>query len=143
MHDYNATVSPISLWMPIRVLPTVLPMEEARNDYKHAFAATVVSLRAEKQISSQAALGTLVGVSDATVQRWEDPHQPHLPNAWELRRLAEALGVEAGDLLYPQPFTERERQLARRAARASGRERRRGCARRRLGGLDRPDQIAR
>jgi hypothetical protein len=107
-----------SLWMRSYPFPTVLPMDDRSADYKRAFAATLVTMRAERAVGSQAELGRRLGLSEATVQRWEDPNKPHLPDAWEVRRLAEVLGVEIGELLYPQALTERERQLARRAARA-------------------------
>lgn len=68
-------------------------------------------------IGPQRELATLVGVSEATIQRWEAVDKPHLPNAWEIRRLCEALGVEPHELVYPEPLSDRERLLARKAAR--------------------------
>lgn len=118
MQVLSASAVPIRLWWQFGGLPTVLHVDDQEGSFKQAFAATLVGLRAEKRIGPQAELGRLAGVSEWTVQRWEDPRKPHLPNAWELRRLAEALGVETGELLYPQELSERERQLARRAARA-------------------------
>jgi DNA-binding XRE family transcriptional regulator len=118
MYAYAEAKPPLSLWTQGRAFPTVLGMDDQSADYKRAFAATLVTLRAERAIGSQTVLGQLVGVSEATVQRWEAPTKPHLPDTWQLRRLAEVLGVEIGELVYPQELTERERQWARRAARA-------------------------
>ncbi len=93
-------------------------MEADEAQFKLAFATTLVGLRAERAIGSLAQLARLVGVSQTTVQRWEDTQRPHMPSTWELRRLAEVLGVEASELIYPAELNDRERQLARRAARA-------------------------
>lgn len=85
------------------------------------FAATLVGLRSDIGIPSQAELARRIEVSEATVQRWEALDKPNLPDAWELRRLCEVLEVEPDELVSPQPMSERERQLARRAVRATRR----------------------
>jgi transcriptional regulator with XRE-family HTH domain len=90
-------------------------MEADEAQFKLAFATTLVGLRAERAIGSQAQLARLVGVSQTTVQRWEDTQRPHMPNTWELRRLAEVLGVEASELILP-----RRTQRTRAAIGAAG-----------------------
>src|SRR3990172_2400820 len=56
------------------------------------------------------------GVSETTAARWERGER--LPDAWELRELCRVLDVEPSDLLSPEPMTDREVLLARRAGRA-------------------------
>lgn len=95
-------------------------MEDQRSELKRRFAASLLALRLAKGIRSQGELGQLVGVSEATVQRWEAPNKPHLPDLWELRELARALEVDLGELADPEELTDRERALLRKAARSVG-----------------------
>ena len=103
-------------WLRPRLALTVTPVvDDQRSEYATAFAGLVLERRAALNIRSQAALGDMIDVSESTVRRWEAGS--HLPDAWELRRLAEVLGVSADQLLYPEPLSPRERELMRRAAR--------------------------
>ena len=88
-------------------------------DYALELAGLIIERRAAMGIRSQVALADLVGVSEATVRRWE--HGTHLPDAWEVRRLADTLRVSPDQMLYPPPLTPREREVFRRAARTVGR----------------------
>lgn len=90
-------------------------MDDERVGYAAEFSGLLLERRAEKRITSQRALAEMVGVSEATVGRWE--RQESFPDAWELRRLEVVLGVTAEQLLHPDPLTERERQVLRRANR--------------------------
>lgn len=92
-----------------------LAMDDPRLEYARAFGSNLVYLRASASIPNQPKLAELVGVSTSTVQRWEAGAS--LPDAWELIRLGEVLGVDVDDLIHPEPMSERERLLARRAAR--------------------------
>lgn len=118
----GALMRPLVSWTQPGRIPTVRLVDDQRSEYKRTFAAALVGFRAEAGISSQAELARLVGhASEATVRRWEALDQPHLPDAWQVRKLCEILGVEPEELIRPQPLSERERQLARRAARAAKR----------------------
>lgn len=83
--------------------------------YAQALAGLLMERRAELGIGSQRALSGLVGVSEATVRRWE--RGTNVPDAYELRSLADVLKVSADELLYPADLTAREREVLRRAAR--------------------------
>lgn len=96
-------------------------MDDQRGSFKRNFASTLLGLRADAQIGSQAELARLVGVSEATARRWESLTEPHLPDAWELHELCRVLGVEPDELVRPAEMTTRERELARRAARGARR----------------------
>lgn len=110
-------------WIAREQIPTVLLVDDQRGEYKRAFAATLVGMRAEAGISSQDVIARSVGVSAATYRRWEALDRPNLPNAWEISELCRVLDVEPDELVRPQRMSERERQLARRALRASRRGR--------------------
>lgn len=100
-----------------------LAVDDAREEYGRQFGGNLVSLRIQAGISSQPKLAELVGVSTSTVQRWEAG--AGLPDAWELRRLVQILAATLEELVEPEPLSERERLLLRRAGRAV----RRGVAR--------------
>jgi len=109
---------PKVLWLP-RGRPTSIRLEvdDAREDYGRRFGGNLAFLRVQAKISSQPKLAELVGVSTSTVQRWESGGS--LPDAWELRRLCEVLSVDLEALVDPEPLTDRERLLVRRAGRAT------------------------
>jgi DNA-binding Xre family transcriptional regulator len=121
MNRSSAVAHPNVRWLRPVALPTVLLVDDQESEYKRAFAATVLWLRVKQGIGSQRDLAKAVGVSEATAQRWEDERKAHLPNAWELRRLCEVLACEPHELIYPEPLTDRERMVTRRAARAGRR----------------------
>lgn len=114
------------LWLPGARRPTVWLVDDQRGEFKRAFASTLLGRRVGH--GSQKVLAKVAGTSEATYRRWEDPAQPHLPDAWQLKLIAEHLECDAGDLLDPEQLTDRESALARRAARASSRGTRRGLA---------------
>lgn len=94
-------------------------MTDDQNAYKRAFAATLIGKRIGH--GSQKAAGTFAGTSEATYRRWEDPNQAHLPDAWQIIKLAELFECEPGDLLEPEELNAREWALTKRAAKASAR----------------------
>jgi transcriptional regulator with XRE-family HTH domain len=103
-----------SLWLSAITAPTVSAgMDGTRASYQATFGENLVLLRSQAGITSQAALAELVGVSESTVQRWESGHG--LPDAWELVTLSELLGASIAEILYPEPLSDRERLLLRRA----------------------------
>lgn len=105
------------VWLrPIGPSSVTFAMDDPRNDFAVAFAGVILERRVTMGIGSQAELGRLVGVSEATAGRWER-HDGHLPGAWELLRLCEVLDVTPEELLHPEPLTPRERELTRRAVR--------------------------
>lgn len=86
--------------------------------YAQALAGLLMERRADLGIPSQRVLAGQVGVSEATVRRWE--RALSVPDAYELRCLADVLKVSAEQLLYPADLTAREREVLRRAARRAG-----------------------
>jgi len=90
-------------------------MDSEESQFRRTLGATILELRARNSIPSQAALAKLVGVSEATVRRWEAGDG--VPDAWEVNQLCKHLGCEPDDLIRPEAMTERERELLRRAAR--------------------------
>lgn len=104
------------LWLTPLVGGSVsLGMDSEESQFKRTLGATILELRARNSIPSQAALARLVGVSEATVRRWEAGRQ--CPDAWEVNRLCAVLGAEPSDLIRPEPMTDRERELTARVAR--------------------------
>lgn len=85
--------------------------------YAAEVAGLIIRGRHDKHISSQSALARLVGVSEATVGRWERAEA--LPDAWDLRQLETVLGVTPEQLLHPDPVSDLERELFRRVNRAT------------------------
>lgn len=110
-----------SLWLQTLPAPTVGTMvESAETTFKRTLGATILTLRIDHAIGSQADLAselTKLGaaVSEAKVRRWEAGD--HAPDAWEISRLCVLFGVEPAELIQPEELTERERQLYRRAGR--------------------------
>jgi DNA-binding transcriptional regulator YiaG len=104
---------------------TVLTVDDQPRAFKRAFAAALVALRAESGIGSQTVIAKLIPTSEATYRRWEALDEPHMPDAWQVKRLCEVLECEPAELIRPEPLSERERQLARRVARGATRGSRR------------------
>lgn len=110
-----------SLWL--QALPAATfgaVTDSAETTFKRTLGATILSLRVDHGIGSQADLAaelTKLGaaVSEAKVRRWEAGD--HAPDAWEISRLCVLLGIEAVELIQPEALTERELQLYRRAGR--------------------------
>lgn len=80
---------------------TVTAMAEAETEdsYGRRLGAVITELRLARGFKTQQALATAMGRHVATVQRWETAGS--MPNAWNIRELAEVLTVDAGTLLYP------------------------------------------
>lgn len=111
-----------SLWLVAPARPSlVLAMDDPRAQYASDLADLIIWLRVRQGITSQAELGKRVGVSESTARRWEAPEDPIVPDAWEINRLCEVLGVEAQELIHPRQLPEGERFLLRRASRATRR----------------------
>jgi transcriptional regulator with XRE-family HTH domain len=90
------------VWLqPTGVGSVILAMDDPRTEYAVAFAGVLLERREAMGISSQAELGRLVGVSEATAGRWER-HDGHLPDAWELLRLCDVL--DGLPMLAPVPL---------------------------------------
>lgn len=85
-----------------------------------ALGATILALRVERgpavEVYTQGDLGLAIGVSGATVLRWENGEGAP-PDAWEIKRLCEVFGCEPSELIRPEPMSGRERELLRRAGR--------------------------
>jgi transcriptional regulator with XRE-family HTH domain len=104
------------MWLGPKLVPTVtLAMDDQRSEYMSSFGVQLRARRLEAGYTDRTKLAELVHVSEATFGRWENAQQ--LPDLWELRELCRVLGIEAVELLYPEPLSPRERLLRRRAAR--------------------------
>lgn len=90
-------------------------MDSEESHFRRTLGATILELRVSHGVGSQAALAKLVGVSEATVRRWEAGDG--CPDAWEVNQLCRHLDAEPDELIRPTPVTDRERELLRRAAR--------------------------
>lgn len=110
-----------SLWLAPFLRVSVIPVTDGgRQEFMDALGATILALRVERgpalEIYTQGDLGKAVGVSSATVLRWENGEGAP-PDGWELRRLCEVFGCEPDELIRPEPMSARERELLRRAGR--------------------------
>lgn len=94
-------------------------MDDKQHEYKRALAATLVGKRVGH--GSQKSAGQYAGTSEATYRRWEDPDQPHMPDAWQIMKLAELFECEPNEILEPEALNPREWPLTRRAAKAAAR----------------------
>ncbi len=78
-------------------------------------------LRLRKQRGlTRAKLGERSRVNARTIQRIENSGQPYKAHATTLERLADALGVEKGELTNPAPFELREQEKAGRVSISAG-----------------------
>ena len=111
-----ATYRQKSLWLTALPGGSVNPaMDSEESQFKRTLGATILELRVRNEIPSQKALAKLVGVSEATVRRWEQGTA--CPDAWEVNRLCHHFGIEPDELIRPQKMTDRERELLRRLGR--------------------------
>lgn len=111
-----STYRQFSVWLPPTMADTVSPaMDSEESRFKRTLGATILEQRVHHGIPSQGALAKLVGVSEATVRRWEQG--THAPDAWEIRRLCEVFDLQPADLIRPADMTDREIALLRRAGR--------------------------
>jgi len=80
---------------------TVMPMSEPESEasYGRRLGAVITELRLARGFAKQADLAEAMGRHVSTIQRWETSGS--MPNAWNIRELAEALTVDVGILLYP------------------------------------------
>jgi len=92
---------------------------DERQTYKRALAATLVGKRVGHGSQKTAAVAAVT--SEATYRRWEDPDEPHMPDAWQILRLAGRFGCEPSELLEPEELNPREWALTKRAAKAAAR----------------------
>lgn len=82
--------------------PSPSPQDAGAPSGRRAAAARIARRLAELRRQhrlSQEAVGQLLGASQATVSRWEDPDSPNLPSALECAELASHYGVTADWLL--------------------------------------------
>lgn len=110
------------LWLPpLRAASVGGAMDDERTEYQKQLGATLLALRVEQgpglapAILNQTDLGKRVGVSAATVARWEKGEG--VPDGYELRLIAGIFEVEPSELLFPTAMSARERQVLRRAGR--------------------------
>lgn len=110
------------LWLTPLVSDSVSrAMDSEESQFKRTLGATILALRVGAGIRSQAALAAKLqeagveSVSEATIRRWEQG--THAPDAWEINRLCALFGIEPSELVHPEPMTDREREVLRRAAR--------------------------
>lgn len=109
------------VWMAPFLRDSVsLVTDEGRAEFMHALGTTILALRVERgpglEIYNQTDLANAIGVSAATVLRWENGKGAP-PDAWEIRELCRVFAVEPAELIRPEPISDRERQVLRRAGR--------------------------
>lgn len=80
---------------------TVTPMPEldTEESYGRRLGAVITEVRLARGFDTQQKLADAMGRHVSTIQRWET--NGSMPNAWNIRELAEALTVDVGTLLYP------------------------------------------
>lgn len=79
---------------------TVVPVpDETEESYGKRLGAVLTELRLARGMPRQQDLADRMGRHVATIQRWETAGS--MPNAWNIRELADALSVDVGILLYP------------------------------------------
>jgi transcriptional regulator with XRE-family HTH domain len=72
---------------------------ETEESYGRRLGAVITELRLARGFDTQQKLADKMGRHVATIQRWETAGS--MPNAWNIREIAEALEVDVGTLLYP------------------------------------------
>jgi len=80
---------------------TVMPMSEVETEesYGRRLGAVITELRLARGFVKQQDLADAMHRHVSTIQRWET--NGSMPNAWNIRELAEALTVDVVTLLYP------------------------------------------
>lgn len=73
--------------------------EDTEDSYGRRLGAVITELRLARNFDTQQKLADAMGRHVSTIQRWETGGS--MPNAWNIRELAEALSVDVGTLLYP------------------------------------------
>ena len=85
-------------WAPAVTVVRV-PEDETEESYGRRLGAVITELRLARNMPRQQDLADRMGRHVATIQRWET--NGSMPNAWNIRELAEALEVDVATLLYP------------------------------------------
>jgi len=80
---------------------TVMPMSELETEesYGRRLGAVITEIRLARGFDTQQQLADAMSRHVSTIQRWET--NGSMPNAWNIRELAEALTVDVATLLYP------------------------------------------
>lgn len=73
--------------------------EDTEDSYGRRLGAVITELRLARGFDTQQKLANKMGRHVSTIQRWETGGS--MPNAWNVRELADALSVDVGTLLYP------------------------------------------
>lgn len=81
------------------------PLSEARSERAASIANRLTQLRREND-HSQETLGRLIGASQATVSRWEDPQSPSTPSALELVELATHFRVDVAWIVGSKSYRD-------------------------------------
>lgn len=81
--------------------PTVVQMAEVETEesYGRRLGAVITELRLARGFRTQQAFADHMSRHVSTIQRWETAGS--MPNAWNIRELADGLGVDVATLLYP------------------------------------------
>lgn len=103
-------------WVPAATVVPV-PEDETEETYGKRLGAVITELRLARGMKRQADLAERMGRHLSTIQRWETAQT--MPNAWNIRELADALGVDVGTLLYPPDVLSPEILAVSRAAGAT------------------------
>lgn len=86
---------------PLVRAATVVPVaeDETEESYGRRLGAVITELRLARGMPRQQDLADRMGRHVSTIQRWETAGS--MPNAWNIRELADALEVDVVTLLYP------------------------------------------
>ena len=76
-----------------------MPEPESEESYARRLGAVITELRLARGYEKQQDLANAMGRHVSTIQRWETAGS--MPNAWNIRELAETLKVDVSVLLYP------------------------------------------
>lgn len=107
------------LWIAA-LRPASVPMavEDQQREFKRALASTLAWMRYRSEAGSQGTVAKAVGVSEATYRRWEDPERTERPDVWQVHVLCRLFNAEPQEFVEPEPLSDREREILRRALRA-------------------------
>ncbi|HEY8817443.1 MAG TPA: helix-turn-helix transcriptional regulator [Candidatus Limnocylindrales bacterium] len=72
---------------------------ETEESYGRRLGAVITEIRLARGFDTQQQLADAMSRHVSTIQRWET--NGSMPNAWNIRELAEALTVDVATLLYP------------------------------------------
>lgn len=78
---------------------TPMPEPETEESYGVRLGTVITEIRLARGFDTQQKLADAMGRHVSTIQRWET--NGSMPNAWNIRELAEALAVDVAVLLYP------------------------------------------